>query len=602
MTLPLILVVDDVYFWNPEKRQEFLEQTNNIEISLDAIFPGNGDRSVFEKKEDKLAAAVFCSGQRVENNCATNDYQVIKEVVSRAWGERTDLKWSLILLDVMFDSGPLSATKNRPIGMQPGDQTFGLTVRNNLLQDFPGLPIITTTSKAEEEIITDDSENYLSKTALHMLPQKLILRGNLTISQIRKILSLDDGKIIVGSNYTMKTVFFNAFLTAKDSQEVLLLGETGVGKEVVAKYIHRLSSRRNNKFVGVNINETPRNLIPSLLFGHEKGSFTGASIRQIGVFEEANTGTLFLDEIGDVPLSVQAQLLRALEERTIKRIGGRQGIPTNIRLVSATSMNLHTMIEKGKFREDLLYRINGCTITIPPLRDRRDEIIPMAEHFLSKYMARTGKIGIILDEEAKAELLSNPFKGNVRQLKNLIRRIVAVKGNYEIIRPHELRQYLYYYEQNKGVTQPHEIRNQRPDGLPVSYIDNSDVLDIQDFINMMRRIDIKTDREKLHGSLLKLQEEHRLLLRRLVGAALKCTYDGRYKYSAAMRILLGIERETVGRHQDQDEKKRVSHENSKRIIEIKRQLLHLIGKKTDEQLTDDDLTQFVKEYEKYKKP
>ena len=214
--------------------------------------------------------------------------------------------------------------------------------------------------------------------------------------------------------------------TADTNINILLLGESGVGKEVVANYIHRISNRADEPFIPVNCQVFPEGVIESELFGHEKGSFTGAVGNRIGKFEEANYGTLFLDEIGDLPLMTQGKLLRALETRSIERIGSNKRINLDVRFIFATNKNLNKEIEQGAFRDDLLYRINTLTLTIPPLRERREDLPGLIDFFVRKTEIDQKKKDIRIDEEVMDHLLRYDYPGNIRELKNIIERMIAL--------------------------------------------------------------------------------------------------------------------------------------------------------------------------------
>ncbi len=214
--------------------------------------------------------------------------------------------------------------------------------------------------------------------------------------------------------------------TADTNINILLLGESGVGKEVVANYIHRNSNRANEPFIPVNCQVFPEGVIESELFGHEKGAFTGAVGARVGKFEEANYGTLFMDEIGDLPLMTQGKLLRALETRTIERIGSNKSISLDIRFIFATNKNLSKEIEEGRFREDLLYRINTLTLTIPPLRERREDLSGLIEFFLRLTSREQKKRSADIDGDVMDILLKYDYPGNVRELKNMIERMMAL--------------------------------------------------------------------------------------------------------------------------------------------------------------------------------
>jgi DNA-binding NtrC family response regulator len=217
--------------------------------------------------------------------------------------------------------------------------------------------------------------------------------------------------------------------TANTGINILLLGESGVGKEVIANYIHSISDRASEPFVPVNCQVFPEGVIESELFGHEKGSFTGAIESRIGKFEEANYGTLFLDEICDLPISTQGKLLRALETRRIERIGGNKLIDLDVRFISATNKSPFKEIENQNFREDLLYRINTLTITIPPLRERTEDLPALIEFFIHKIQNDQKKSIKHIEDNVMEYLLTYNYPGNVRELRNLIERLVALSDD-----------------------------------------------------------------------------------------------------------------------------------------------------------------------------
>src|SRR4051794_34953280 len=202
---------------------------------------------------------------------------------------------------------------------------------------------------------------------------------------------------------------------APSDATVLIMGATGTGKEIVARHIHHLSVRREQQFVAVNCGALTDSLIESELFGHEKGAFTGATSSKAGWFEAANGGTLFLDEIGDLPLSLQVKLLRVLQEGEVVRVGARQPIRVNLRLVVATNVSLIEAVAAGRFREDLFYRLNVAALTLPPLRERPRDILPLTRYFLGFYRQRLRLGEVSLSGQAEAQLLAHPWPGNIRE-------------------------------------------------------------------------------------------------------------------------------------------------------------------------------------------
>ncbi len=237
--------------------------------------------------------------------------------------------------------------------------------------------------------------------------------------------TLGDGMPLVGRSPAMQAVFRMITRVLRNDLTVLILGESGTGKELVAEAIHELGNRRTGPFVAVNTAAIPGELIESELFGHEKGAFTGAVARHIGKFEQAAGGTLFLDEIGDMPMQAQTRLLRALQSGSIRRVGGRDEVKLDVRIVAATNKDLKPQIAAGLFREDLYYRLNVVPILLPPLRERREDIEALARHFLHM-AAGEGLPRRHLETDAAQLLAAQPWRGNVRELKNFIYRLALL--------------------------------------------------------------------------------------------------------------------------------------------------------------------------------
>ncbi len=232
---------------------------------------------------------------------------------------------------------------------------------------------------------------------------------------------------IIGKSRNMQQMFTLMQRAAEGDITVLISGESGTGKELVARAIHANSDRKTGPFITVNCAAIPETLIESELFGHEKGAFTGATTKRIGKFEEADRGTIFLDEVGDMELSLQAKLLRVLQERQIQRVGGTANIPVDIRVLTATNQDLEAAMEAGTFREDLFYRISTFPIVVPPLKDRREDILLLADHFLKKYTESTPKSINAISPDALRLLMQYDFPGNVRELENSIERAVLLE-------------------------------------------------------------------------------------------------------------------------------------------------------------------------------
>ncbi len=241
---------------------------------------------------------------------------------------------------------------------------------------------------------------------------------------------------LVGSSEPMRQIYSLIEQVAPSSASVLITGESGTGKELVARTVHNLSPRRGAAFVAINCSAIPETLMESELFGHEKGAFTGAASRRPGCFEMANGGTLLLDEIAEMPVALQAKLLRVLEDRKIRRLGGGQEIPVDVRVLAATNRDPHDAVRRGSFREDLLYRLNVITIELPPLRRRREDIPLLAQHLVTQLAERHGRPARHLSSSALEVLKSHDWPGNVRELRNVVERAVIICSGEAIERLH----------------------------------------------------------------------------------------------------------------------------------------------------------------------
>lgn len=242
----------------------------------------------------------------------------------------------------------------------------------------------------------------------------------------------DDNRPMVVRDPSMQAVITLADQVAPSDASILITGESGVGKEVIARYVHQKSRRANRTFISVNCAAIPENLLESELFGHEKGAFTGALARRIGKFEEANGGTLLLDEISEMDTRLQAKLLRAIQEREIDRVGGSKPVKVDIRILATSNRDLTLAVKDGSFREDLLYRLNVVNLRIPSLRDRPGDVLAMAEFFIKKYSAANSVAEKALSVEARRRLAAHRWPGNVRELENAMHRAVLLAVGPEI--------------------------------------------------------------------------------------------------------------------------------------------------------------------------
>jgi DNA-binding NtrC family response regulator len=276
---------------------------------------------------------------------------------------------------------------------------------------------------------------------------------------------------LVGASEPMRQIYALIEQVAPSSASVLLTGESGTGKELCARTIHNLSPRKNNAFVAINCSAIPETLMESELFGHERGAFTGAAARRLGCFELANGGTLLLDEISEMPVSLQAKLLRVLEDRTIRRLGGSQELAVDVRVLAATNRDPQGAVRAGTFREDLLYRLNVITVELPPLRKRKEDIPLLAQHLVAQLAERHVRPARLLSPAAIEALQSHSWPGNVRELRNVIERAVIICSS-EVIERHHLAPYpLEQRAQSRG-----EDTLTLPVGTPIDEVERRMIL------------------------------------------------------------------------------------------------------------------------------
>jgi DNA-binding NtrC family response regulator len=323
----------------------------------------------------------------------------------------------------------------------PGNS--GIDVLREARRVEPTLPVIIMTAYGSvEEAVTAMKEgafDFIQKPVdldhLRLLleraaRQQELLRENLLLRE--EYAARYGFPRIVGEHPTMKDASNMTQRVAATDSTVLLLGESGTGKELFARAVHHLSPRAEQAFVALNCAAIPEGLVENELFGHERGAYTGAGARKMGKLELAHRGTLFLDEIGELPLAIQSKLLRVLEERRFERVGGTQEIEANVRIVTATNKDLRAAVADKTFREDLYFRISAVPITIPPLRDRGDDVILLAEHFLERFKREFRKPALVLTADARARLRTYPWPGNVRELQNAIERAAILANGAEI--------------------------------------------------------------------------------------------------------------------------------------------------------------------------
>jgi DNA-binding NtrC family response regulator len=314
----------------------------------------------------------------------------------------------------------------------------------------PDLPVIVLTGKGSIEAVVkamkSGARDFVVKPAS---PERIIvsirnaLEMKTLVKEVTRLKKTSDGGLkfddLIGNAGTMRTVVAMGERGAKANIPILITGESGVGKEVIARAIQGASERSAQPFITVNCGAIPENLVESILFGHEKGSFTGANSKHLGKFQEAHTGTLFLDEIGELPLDMQVKLLRVLQEGEVDAVGSKRPTPVDVRIISATNRDLQDCVRDGTFREDLYYRLNVFPIAVPPLRDRREDIPALTDHFIKRFNAQERLSVSGASRETLDMLQKYDWKGNVRQLENMIFRAMILSDGHTL-KPHDFPQ------------------------------------------------------------------------------------------------------------------------------------------------------------------
>jgi len=374
-------------------------------------------------------------------------------------GLRTQYRWLLSHYDVYVAGDRAEAVaifaRERPaiaiadLGLPPDPDgaTEGLKAVSEFLDLSPTAKVIVVTGNDNREhavkAVASGAYDFLKKPVDPEL-LKLTVERALRLSELedenRRLSVLAAGSSvagIVGSSPQIQKVMRDIEKLAKTDIAILILGESGTGKELLALAAHQMSRRAAKPFVAINCAAIPEGLLEAELFGHERGAFTGAVRQNIGKIESANGGTLFLDEIGDIPMAMQVKLLRFLEDQVIERVGGRQRIKIDVRILCATNKNLAELIAAGTFREDLFYRINEISLHVPALREREGDIVVLANHFLRKYGKEFGRTFRRFSSDAVEAMLAYPWRGNVRELENRVKR-AAVMTEGDIVRGADL--------------------------------------------------------------------------------------------------------------------------------------------------------------------
>lgn len=311
------------------------------------------------------------------------------------------------------------------VRMMPMD---GITLLKEIRVRLPHLPVVLMTAYAEVDKAVDAMRSGACDFLLKPFEPKALL------AHINKYELPETGEAagVVAIDPVSRELFAIAQRVAQTDATVLLTGESGVGKEVVARFIHRNSVRKNGPFVAINCAAIPDSLLEATLFGYEKGAFTGAQQAQAGKFEQAQDGTLLLDEVTEMPMSLQAKLLRVLQEREVERVGGKRPVPLNIRIIATSNRDMAEAVAKGVFREDLFYRLNVFPVAIPGLRQRREDIVAIARHFVVEHGGRFGRSGVVLSPSGESALTAHDWPGNVRELENVIQRALILSTGAQI--------------------------------------------------------------------------------------------------------------------------------------------------------------------------
>jgi two-component system response regulator PilR (NtrC family) len=310
----------------------------------------------------------------------------------------------------------------------------GLEIVAHISQKFPETPVAMITAfgnvEAAVEALKAGAFDFVTKPVDLTVLRRLVTNA-LELGQQRKSTQTASGRL-VGDSARMQQLRTTIGKLARSQAPVYIAGESGVGKELVARLIHDQGPRASGPFVPVNCGAIPSELMESELFGHRKGSFTGAHADKEGLFQAANGGTLFLDEVAELPLHLQVKLLRVIQEKNVRPVGASAEIPLDVRILSATHKNLAKLVEEGRFRHDLYYRINVIELPVPPLRERREDILPIADAILRRLAAEHGEQLPALSPEAAETLVAYPFPGNVRELENILERAVALCDDHQI--------------------------------------------------------------------------------------------------------------------------------------------------------------------------
>ena len=540
-TLPRILIIDDIFGSSLMDRKNLCRNFALIDVT--------GDDDKPAPIQEPVAEAVFCSGQTRKRKFVANDVSIAIEAVKRGWGEGIDGRWALILLDLRFVSGQIG-DDGEPEG-QPGDDSFGLVMLNALRQNYPDIPVVIISSRERTDVIEEcrrrGASDFIQRHeyGTDAMPPKDILKAKILehglIEDNRGL--ADERYRITGKSTAILKVLRSARRAATGKGNILLLGETGTGKELLARYIHDMSPKADGPYEVFHPFGTAETLQEDELFGHVKGAFTGAITDKAGLFETADGGTLFIDEIGDIPESLQLKLLRPLESRVVKRQGGNKEIPVDVQAVFATNKNLDEYAATGKFKSDLLNRINAYTITTPPLREHREDIPLIAEKLLESICKENSARWPRRILPETMELLKNhDWPDNVRGLRNVLERAIKDNIDSELVVSSDIRFDTYAAEVlSKGR------------GEEILKKEGSDITDsIDDLILKLLTFEFPKDYAKISAKLPAMQEAVAKMLANYLLSAIEVTKkmkpgtpsDGEINITGAASCMMGEQLKT----------------------------------------------------------
>jgi DNA-binding NtrC family response regulator len=548
MKLSRILIIDDLYGRKPPNRDR---EDLCLRLGLKDITSDYDGKIRPEKISDPVAEVVFCNGQVETGGVMKNDLSGTLDMVRSGWSSWP--RWALVLLDLHFKTGTIGAD-GEPIGRDADrdpKRYFGLTIFEKLRDEFSELPVVIFSSMDRQDVKFDitnlGADDFLVRDKISRSDLKACLQAHGLLEDIN----------IIGHSLPVLLALKNArYLARHLALNILITGESGTGKELFAKAIHNWSGRTGD-FVPVNCAAIPQELIESELFGHEKGAFTGAATEKTGKIELAHNGTLFLDEIADMSESMQAKLLRTLQEQEFERVGGNKTFKVNVRVIAATNKNLLQMIEEGSFRDDLYYRFASAVTHLPPLKERKEDISLLAHRFLRKAEKANDTTKREISDEAMNLLIGYSWPGNVRELQNVINTSVAKNPNQDLLVPRHL-------ELTQESTRSMEIPPGRMPEIPedVSYIKTSiadTIKDLDSLIKVLDNIVLSNEYQDLYGKLPALQQSYARLLARYLKAALLCPAirkfspkkpEGENNITGAMKCLTGQNRLSTSKAAD----------------------------------------------------